>query len=180
VNTYDEQKIANACIGKDRLAQKKLYTLHKVYLFGVCMRYAKSRMEAEDMLQDAFISIFKDLHKWSGTGPLRAWMRRVSINAALMHIRKYRKIEFSSFEVDLIKHAKVSIDFSKIDLPNGVVRIIQQLPEPYQTVFNLRAIDEYSFKEISAELSTNEATLRSYYLRARKKLKAVIEKELQK
>jgi len=180
VNTYDERKIVDSCIEKNRLAQKNLYNLHKVYLFGVCLRYAKSRVEAEDMLQDAFVSIFKDLHKWSGSGALRAWMRRVTINAALMHIRKYRKIEFSSFETDLIKHAKVSIDLSKIDLPNGVILIIQQLPEPYQTIFNLRAIDEYSFKEISTKLNTNEATLRSYYLRARKKLKAVIEKELQK
>lgn len=180
MNTYDERKIVEACIRKDRLAQKKLYDFHKVYLFGVCLRYAKSRMEAEDMLQDAFVSIFKDLHKWSGSGVLRAWMRRVSINAALMHIRKYRKIEFSHFEADLIKHSKVRIDFSEFDLPNGVIRIIQQLPEPYQTVFNLRAIDEYSFKEISKKLNTKEATLRSYYLRARKKLKTVLEKKLQK
>ncbi len=180
MNTYDEQKIVQASIQKDRLAQKKLYEQHKIYLFSVCMRYAKSRTEAEDMLQDAFISIFKDLHKWSGSGVLRAWMRRVTVNAALMHIRKYRKIEFSNFEIDLIKHTKVTIDFSKIDLPNAVIRIIQQLPEPYQTVFNLRAIDEYSFKEISTKLDTNEATLRSYYLRARKKLKKVVEKELQK
>jgi len=180
VNSYDEHKLLRASIDRDRLAQKKMYELHKVYLFGICMRYAKNRMEAEDMLQDAFVSIFKDLHKWSGSGPLRAWMRRVTINAALMHIRKYRKMQFSSIELDLIKHAKVSIDFSKVDLPNGVIQIIQQLPEPYQTIFNLRAIDEYSFKEISAQLETNEATLRSYYLRARKKLKVVVEKELQK
>jgi len=175
-----EQKLIKACIKRDRKAQHQLYNQYKVYLFGVCTRYAKSRVEAEDILQEGFYKILKDLKQWSGEGELRAWMRRVVVNTALMHIRKYRKMEFSDIEDIALDHPKLlDLSFSQQDRADAVIRMIQSLPDPYQTVFNLRAIEGYSFKEMAEKLGHNEATLRSHYLRARNKLQGVLKAELE-
>lgn len=177
----DDKKLVNACVEGDQTAQKYLYDKYKTYLFGVCLRYAKSKMEGEDMLQEGFVRIFKDLASWSGNGPLRAWMRKVMVNSALMHIRKYKKLKFTDVtDNEMINAQFVELDFSEMGFASGVIKMIQQLPEPYQTVFNLKAIDGYAFKEISMQLQTKESTLRSHYARARKKLKEILERELLK
>ncbi|MEL6717629.1 MAG: RNA polymerase sigma factor [Bacteroidota bacterium] len=177
---HTEWQLIRACIKGDRKAQHQLYNQYKVYLFGVCTRYAKSRVEAEDILQEGFYKILKDLKQWSGEGELRAWMRRVVVNTALMHIRKYRKMGFSDIENIALDHPKLlDLSFSQNDRADAVIRMIQSLPDPYQTVFNLRAIEGYSFKEIAEKLGHNEATLRSHYLRARTKLQGVLQSELE-
>ncbi len=176
-NQNTEQKIIRACIKGDRKAQYLLYNEYKVFLYGVCLRYAKSKVEAEDILQEGFYKIFKDLKSWSGEGVLRAWMRKVMVNTALMHIRKYRKMEFAELSEVLPDDPNLILDFSQKDRANAIIKMIQQLPDPYQTVFNLRAMEGYSFREISQKLGSNEATLRSHYLRARSKLRKILERE---
>lgn len=143
------------------------------------MRYAKSRSEAEDMLQEGFYRILKDLKQFSGDGDLRAWMRRVMINSALMYIRKYHKISYAELEIELTDESLLA-DMSLFygDRSKAIIHLIRQLPISQQTVFNLRAIDGYSFKEIAEKMGTKEATLRSHFLRARTKLQSLLKKEL--
>ncbi len=178
---HTETALIKACIKGNRKAQFSLYGQYKTYLYGICLRYAKSPQEAQDILQEGFFSILRDIKQFSGQSPLRAWMRKVMVNAALMHIRKHRKIEFSALEVDKLDHIHYSEDtFQIMDRANAVIHLIQQLPVSYQTVFNLRAMEGYSFREISQQLGANEATLRSHFLRARKQLQQILNKELNK
>jgi len=170
------QSLVDACIKQDHVAQRRLYESHKVYLFGVALRYSKSKNEAEDILQEAFIKIFRDLKSWSQNGPLQAWMRKVLVNTALMHIRKYRKIEFVNIEVQQINLPDLSFDEN--ERAQAIIKMIQFLPDPYQTIFNMRALDGFSYAEISKQLNLKEATLRSHYLRARNKLQQILHKEL--
>ncbi len=162
----------HACIAGDRKAQYALYKRYKLDLYGVCLRYARNRQDAEDILQEGFYKIFKDLAKYSGKGSLEGWMRKVVVNTALMHIRKYRAKEMNTIELatDHYQHLDNG-DFLKHE-QNGdrIIYLIQQLPAMYQTVFNLRAIEEYPFKDIAQMLELKEATVRSHYLRARKSL----------
>lgn len=175
-----EQKLVAACLRKDRRAQHQMYSKHKVFLYGVCLRYSKTQPEAEDILQEGFFKIFRDMHQWSGEGKIRAWMRKVMVNTALMHIRKYRKISFVNQEEILLNSLKLAdLSLTQKHRADAVISMIQSLPDPYQTVFNLRAIEGYSFREIAEQLEINEATLRSHYLRARTKLQAVLQKELE-
>ncbi len=178
---FTEQQTIKACLRGDRKAQYKLYEQYKVYLFGICMRYGDSRAEAEDMLQEGFYQILKDLKQFSGKVPLRAWMRRVMINSALMHIRKHHKLTYTAFEQEWNEHPLL-MDESLLqkDRANAIIYWIRQLPILQQTVFNLRAIDEYSFKEIAEFMGGNEATMRSHYLRGRTKLQSMLKKELNK
>lgn len=147
----------------------------------MCLRYAKSREEAEDILQEGFYKILQNLKQYKGNGPLQAWMRKVMVNTALMHLRKHGKTVFTEFDEHIFNHVNLTDNtLLDIDRANAIIHLIQQLPSAHQTVFNLRAIEGYSFREISDQLDINEATLRSQYLRARTHLQQLLQKEMNK
>lgn len=177
----DEKHIIKKCLRGSRKAQFRLYQEHKVFLFGVCMRYASSRAEAEDMLQEGFYLILKDLKSYTGKGSLRGWMKRVVVNAALMHIRKHRKLIVTSMEEELIDYnSKADTTLWNNDRVVALIYMVRQLPLNQQVAFNLRAIDGYEYHEISKKLNTSESNCRSLYLRARKGLREMLTKELKK
>jgi len=173
-------RLIKEVIDGNRNAQKALYDSYHVYLFGVASLYSDSKHEAEDILQEGFYRIFKDISSYSGRGDIRAWMRKVMVNSALMHIRKYRKIRFvGNWEDEKIKNMPNAVDFDAKARANSILTIIRSLPEPQRIIFSLKGIEGYSYKEISEKLDMNESTLRSHYLRARKNLQIVIQKELE-
>lgn len=172
------EKLVWACLRDDRQAQYELYQRYKVYLFGVCMRYAKNRAEAEDILQEGFYKILRDLRQYNRQVALQSWMRKVIVNTALMHIRKHHKLQFESVEtIPELQQLTVDNSLLETNRANAIIQLIQQLPIAQQTVFNLRAIEGYSFKEIAQQLQINEATLRSHYRRARLQLQQLLQKE---
>ena len=176
-----EQQLIKKCIKGDRAAQFTLYQQYKVYLFSITQRYGKTREEAEDILQEGFYRIFKDLHQYKGEGPFRAWLRKVMVNTSLMFIRKNHKVTYTELYTDVADQNKMS-DTSLLnsDRSKAIIQLIQKLPISQQLVFNMKAIDGYSFREISSKIGTNEATLRSHYLRARTKLQSLLKQEIEK
>lgn len=174
-----DKKLIKSCIRGDRKAQYTLYQANKTYLFGICMRYGKNRQEAEDILQEGFFRILKDLKQFSGTVEIKAWMRKVMVNSALMYIRKHHKLKITAID-DFAFDTNGPNDTNLLNenRAQAIIYLIRQLPPVQQTVFNLRAMDEYSFKEIATLMGGNEATLRSHYLRARKALQGLLKKEL--
>ncbi len=172
-------KLIKQCLRGKRQAQFELYELHKVYLFGICRRYGKSVVEAEDMLQESFYKILRDLKQYNHKVPLKAWMSRVTINTCLMHIRKFKKLKYTElFDTQFDEIRGFDMDLMSQNRAKAIIYLIQTLPETQQTVFNLKGIDGYSFAEISNMLQVKEATLRSHYLRARKRLQSLLNKEL--
>ena len=178
---HSEKELILGCRRGERSAQFTLYQQFKVYLFGICQRYGKTRQEAEDILQEGFYRIFKDIKQYNGSGPFRAWMRKVMVNTALMYIRKNHKVSYAELEGELVDH-HIGSDTSLLhsDRSKAIIKLIQELPISQQMVFNLKAIDGYSFKEIANKVGTNESTLRSHYLRARTRLQSLLRKELEK
>lgn len=164
----------------DRPSQKKLYDAYRVYLFGVANLYSNSREEAEDILLEGFYRIFKDIGAYDGSGDLRAWMRRVMVNSALMHLRKYRswtqKVSFGQDEKMI--NVPDQIDFTAAQRVDSIMIMVRALPEPQRIIFTLKGIEGYSYREISEKLGIKEPTLRSHYLRARNQLQIVLQKEL--
>lgn len=173
-----EKQLIQKCIRSDKNAQYHFYQTHKVFLWGICSRYSKRKDEAEDMLQEGFFQIFKNLHQFSGKSSLKAWMRKVMVNTALMHIRKHRNITFVELHDKYDDSNIIQLNFPSLNEANKVVALIRQLPDPFQTVFNLKAMEEFSFKEIQEKLDINESTLRSYYHRAKAKLREIYNNEL--
>lgn len=177
----EEKHTIKKCNQGDRKAQFELYQKHKVTLFGICMRYASSKTEAEDILQEGFYLILKDLKSYSGKGSFEGWMKRVMVNAALMHIRKHRKLKISPMEERLMDyHLESDTTLWNSDRVLALIYMVRQLPVNQQLVFNLRAVDGYNYQEISEKLNIGESNCRSLYLRARNGLREMLTRELKK
>ncbi len=172
-----ESSLIKACLNNDIRAQKQLYSAYAVKMMGVCLRYAKSREEAEDMLQEGFFKVFCDLYQFSGKGALGGWIRMVMVNTALQHIRKHRKKIFETVAINQIPdiHA-ASDDFMAQMNANDLIKKIQKLPTGCQLVFNLYVIEGFSHKEIAQKLNITVGTSKSQLFKAKAALKMQIKK----
>ncbi len=169
-----DEQIVKGCIDKNAIAQKNLYEKFSRKMMGVCLRYCDSSEEAEDVVQNGFISIFENIESFKGTGSLEGWVRKIMVNTALTNIRKNKKlkqnIELDSVEFMLPSDIYQNDSFAAKDL----LKIIQTLPVGFKTVFNLYAIEGYSHKEIGEMLNIAEGTSKSQYSRAKAHLQKII------
>lgn len=173
----EDKRLIKKCLKNDVKAKCQLYEQHKQMMFGVCMRYAKNRMEAEDILHDAFIKVLNNLDKYRGEGPLGGWVRRITVNTCLNFLRDKKP------EVDDLDNVcdgdfdacedKVHGSISEKEL----LRYIHELPDGYRTVFNLYVIEGYKHHEIGEMLGISENTSKTQLSKAKKALKARLVKE---
>ena len=140
-------------------------------MLGVCRRYARHEMEAEDLLQDAFIRVFNKMHTYRGTGSLEGWIRRLVVNVAL---RNYRKSSVRHEQIGLPEHEREGTDPTVLDRLSAeeIHAEIARLPEGYRVVFNLAVVEGYSHREIAELLACTESTSRSQLRKARLALQA--------
>lgn len=144
-------------------------------LMGVCLRYASNKEEAEDFLQEGFIKIYANLYQYQPIGSFSSWLRKVVVNVALQKLRR-KKTPFADIEIDRLADAVESNEdiFSQFGA-KMLIRLIQQLPDGYRTVFNMYVIEGYSHKEIATQLGINEATSKSQLSRAKAALRKMLE-----
>ncbi len=164
-----------AILKGDKSAFRKLYDNYSRFYFLTCLRYTNQKSDAEDLLQESFIKIYKDLHQFDHTrGNFISWSKRVVINVCLQHLRK--KNVLNNFEniIDLnLQLSDKAIGLDNLSLQE-LTKMIQQLPKGYRTVFNLYIIDGFSHKEISEELGISESTSKTQLMKAKKLLKLKI------
>ncbi|HEY1046697.1 MAG TPA: sigma-70 family RNA polymerase sigma factor [Bacteroidia bacterium] len=164
-----EEDLIKGCLKEDRECQRELYKRFSGKMMAVCMRYAGNRMEAEDMLQDAFIKVFDNIGKFKNEGSLEGWVRRIVVNTAINKIRanKVRFEELGEENDGFLHHDKNIIDrMSEKD----ILKLISEMPQGYKYVFNMYAIEGLSHKEIADNLGIEEASSRSQYAKAKKYL----------
>ncbi|MDG5491157.1 RNA polymerase sigma factor [Psychroserpens sp. SPM9] len=166
------EQLIERCKKNDAQAQSQLYKLYASKLFSICLKYSRNYAEAEDNLQDAFITIFKKIDQFKNKGSLEGWMKRITINTAL---QRYRSAGvFDIINEDQIEDVSVEVDDDSISI-DFLLNIIQELPDRYRLVFNLYALDDYSHKEIASLLAISTGTSKSNLARARLILKDKIE-----
>lgn len=166
-----DQLITN-CKKKQPKAQGELYKRYSSSLFSVCLKYAPNYAEAEDILQDSFMTIFEKVGQYNNKGSFEGWLKRVAINTALQRYRKPGV--FNLVNEENIKEVEVEVDEESIPL-DFLLKIIQELPDRYRLVFNLYVMDGHSHKEIGKMLDINQGTSKSNLSRARMILKEKIE-----
>lgn len=165
-----------SCIAGEAWAQQALYDAFAGQMLGVCYRYTKSMEDAQDVLQDGFINVFRSLHQYRMDGELAAWIRKIMVNAALNYLKRKKRYQADMLMMDEHLHP-VADENPEIDMSaKELAQLIRQLPSGYQTVFNLHAIEGFSHVEIARMLGINEGTSRSQYLRARNLLVTWIKK----
>ncbi len=168
------KKLIQQCAKNDRKAQAEVYQLFSGKLFGLCLKYSKNYAEAQDNLQDGFITIFDKIGQFKHKGSFEGWMKRIIINTALQKHRAKRLLSLVSEEIP--DEIVVEVDDETVSL-DYLLSIIQELPDRYRMVFNLYVLDGYSHKEIAEKLEISEGTSKSNLSRARTILKNKIEKE---
>ncbi|MFO7862405.1 MAG: RNA polymerase sigma factor [Salinivirgaceae bacterium] len=175
--TNQQEKLIEQCKKGSRKAQFELYKQHCKALYNASLRIVQDTQEAEDIMQEAFLTAFEKLETYKGEVPIGAWLRRIAVNRSLDALRK-RKLDF---EVqDEIKDEPVEQETepdTNIDIQT-IKKCIGQLPDNYRTVLTLYLIEGYDHEEISTILKISNSTSRSQYARARKKLQTFIREEL--
>ncbi|HBL80693.1 RNA polymerase sigma factor [Aequorivita vladivostokensis] len=169
--TLDELIIQ--CKKQDATAQGELYKQYNRILFAICLRYSPNYSEAEDNLQDAFITIFKKIEQYNAKGSFEGWMKRVTVNTVLQKYRKQRTFEIVD-EGQIEDEAEVEIESEEIPL-DFLLKIVQELPDRYRLVFSMYVMDGYQHKEIAEMLGISDGTSKSNLARARMILKNKIE-----
>ncbi|SFZ90033.1 RNA polymerase sigma-70 factor, ECF subfamily [Flaviramulus basaltis] len=160
------------CKIDDTKAQGELYKLFSSKLFAICLKYSRNYAEAEDNLQDAFLTIFKKIEQYKSKGSFEGWLKRITINTALQRYRNEKV--FDIINENTIEEVEIEIEEDSISI-DYLLQIIQQLPDRYRLVFNLYVLDGYSHKEIANMLNINIGTSKSNLARARQILKQTIE-----
>ena len=162
-----EPKLIKDCLKGNRIAQKQLYDCYAAPMLGLCARYTKSIAEAEDVLQEAFVKVFTKLHQYKGEGALGAWIRRIVVNTAITHINKSRTITYELTESEEGETPTEDPDIMGSLTIKDIISHIRSLPQGYQLVFNLFAVEGYSHEEIGKLLGIKPSSSRSQFLRAR-------------
>lgn len=169
---------AGCCMG-DRLAQRKLWERYKNRMYGVCLRFAATKQDAEDMLQEGFIRVFRDICQYRGEGSLEGWVRRIMIRTALKHLQKQQPA------VSPIDHEALERLLSEPGDPvdnapdaGSLVQMLQQMPPGFRVVLNLYVIEERSHEEIARELGISIGTSKSQLNRAKAFFKKLLNQTL--
>ena len=147
-------------------------------MMAICLRYMGKREDAEDVLQEGFITLFTKLDSYQGAGSFEGWARRIFVNTALMHLRRTDALGLSEdisearglFTEEATPIQKMSY--------RDLIQLVTALPAEYRTVFNMFVIEGYSHKEIAQELGCTEATSRSRLQRARLRLQELIKEKM--
>jgi RNA polymerase sigma factor (sigma-70 family) len=168
-----ERDLIKGCLQEDRHCQEVLFHRYAGKMLTVCRRYARHELEAEDLLQDAFIKVYDNLEKFKFKGSFEGWIRRIVINTAL---KNYQKSSYKKERIGLESYDDRPIDPDAVAhlQEEELLKLIHKLPDGYRMVFNLYVIEGFSHKEISEIMEIGESTSRSQLVKARNMLKKQI------
>lgn len=168
-----EAELIAGCQQADAKAQKLLYERFAAQMYGVCLRYLKNEMDAEEALLNGFMKIYQYVNRFEAKGSFEGWVRRIMVNEALAFLRKkeplYMGIEENHIQVASNTGADQELAESEL------MALLHTLPAGYRAVFNLYAIEGYSHKEIADMLGITEGTSKSQLSKARAMLQRRLE-----
>ena len=172
-----EEQLIEGCCNNQRSSQKLLYERFAGKMLVVGMRYSKSRFEAEDILQEAFVKVFDGIRNFRRECPVEQWIKRIVVNTALKQNRSKLYL-YPAVDVDTLNEglSDAELTLSGLQLQE-LLKVIQQLPTRCQVVFNLYAIEGYSHQEIADTLGIQEGTSKSQYARARSLLQTMLKQD---
>lgn len=173
-HTISDPDLIRGCIDGNKHMQEQLYERFAPKMYAVCLRYANNAGDAQDLLQEGFIKIFKNLHHFRGEGSFEGWVRRVFVNTSIEYFRK--KSARLSMVSEKEENSLEDTDISALDnlAEKDLLRIVQELSPGYRTVFNLYVVEGFSHKEIGERLGISEGTSKSQLARA----KAILQKKV--
>jgi RNA polymerase sigma-70 factor (ECF subfamily) len=172
---FTENEIIDGCLKNDRKMQKALYDRYAPKLYALCLRYAYSKDEADDILQESFVKIFFQISQFSREHSFYGWLKSVAINTAITYYHHHKKHYYQD-DIDEINETEIENNTIEGEYSaEHLLQVIQELPTGFRTIFNLYAIEGYKHQEIAEMLNISESTSKSQLLRARKALQTKLE-----
>jgi RNA polymerase sigma factor (sigma-70 family) len=176
ISQAELQRLIQGCIAMNRTSQKELYQLYCGTLFSLCLRYAKNREEAEEVLQDGFVKVFLHIHQFRHAGSFEGWLRKIFINCALQRFREQeRDIRILPLMEEFYLPAEVAITSRLFE--KELIAALQSLSPAYRMVFNLYVLEGFKHREIAVLLNISEGTSKSNLFDARNMLKQYLKQE---
>lgn len=174
------QLVIEGCRNDNPHSQRKLYEHFYGYGMSICLRYAKNDKQAEEILNDGFLHVFRHLDQYDPDFPFKYWLRQILINAAVDYFRRHQRY-YRMFRTEAALEKTPEEGYAPvIDNEDDVLPILQKLPPAYRLVFNLYVIDEYKHHEIAQLLGISVGTSKSNLARAKASLRRLLSKKQNK
>ncbi|MCP4459994.1 MAG: sigma-70 family RNA polymerase sigma factor [Cytophagales bacterium] len=164
-----EHQLIRDCKHKKSKAQKAVYDKYASLMLVVCARYINDRMEAEHVMVGGMVKVFEKIGQFQEQGSFEGWIRRIMVNESLMYLRKNKNMSLESDFEEVIEEPNYD-ELTQAVAADELLRLIEELPVGYRTVFNLYAIEGYKHEEVGKLLGISTGTSKSQLNRARKLL----------
>jgi RNA polymerase sigma factor (sigma-70 family) len=176
-HTLTDADLIQGSIEGNREIQELLYHRFSPKMYAVCLRYSGNVADAQDLLQEGFIKVYKNLNKFRGEGSFEGWIRRIFLNTSIEHFRKKNNMLSVTETHEIATEDK---EWNALDnlAEKDIISMIHELSPGYRVVFNMHVIEGYSHKEIADMLGINEGTSKSQLARAKGVLKKMVENRL--
>jgi RNA polymerase sigma-70 factor (ECF subfamily) len=177
------QDLIDGCIRNDRRSQQRVYEMFYGKMLSVCMRYTNDLDQGKELVQEGFIKLFGNLHKYKNDGSFEGWVRRIFVNNAIDSFRRKKHQDFvpdDDYQVMNLADEKdehAFLDEEEEITPKDVIAAMQQLSPAYQMVFNLYVMENYSHQEIADQLGISIGTSKSNLAKARMNMKKLLRKQ---
>ena len=162
-----ETELIQSCVNGDRHSQSDLYDLFAPKMFAVCLRYSKNREEAEEILQEGFVQVFKSLKSFRHAGSFEGWIRKIMVYCCVKNFRSktnmHPVVNIESVNVEDISNNDILARLGKKEL----LKMVQALPPAYRMVFNLYVFEGMKHREIAEHLGIAEGTSKSNFFDAK-------------
>jgi RNA polymerase sigma-70 factor (ECF subfamily) len=180
----NHEELIAGCLRKDRRSQQRMYERFYGRMLAICMRYTKNEDQAQDLVQEGFIKVFDNLHKYKHDGSFEGWVRRIFVNNAIDSFRRKKKdhilpdneLQLINLADDTDEHAFMDEPLPEIR-PEDVLAAMQQLTPAYQMVFNLYVMEKMTHQDIADKLGINVGTSKSNLSKARVNMKKILSKQ---
>ena len=172
---YNDQELVSGVLRGSPSHQTALYRQFSVPMFRVVLRFARDKAEAEDMLQEGFVRVYRDMAQFRAEGALGGWIRRIMVNECLMMLRKNQPLTFPGDESEIpdrVDSFNIEADISARE----ILELLDQLPPGYRTVFNLYVIEGLKHIEIAETLGISINTSKSQLILAKEKLRTLLKR----
>lgn len=179
VNHHMDILVISAAAEGNVKAFREIFDFYLPKMRPIALRYARTSMEADDILQESFVKVFHNLKNFKFEGSFEGWVKRIVVNTALTHFKKH-DVFYDSESIDDVSETEIgweNIAELEESSPSEILNIINQLPPGYKLVFNLYVLEDYSHKEIAEMIGISEGSSRSQYSKARKMIKKIFSKQ---
>jgi RNA polymerase sigma-70 factor (ECF subfamily) len=174
ISENELQELIRGCLSGERSCQLRIYEIYAPKMLTLCLRYAESQEEAEEILQDGFLQMFKCIYQYKQIGTFEGWLRKIMINCALMRYRAKVNVHRIVALTEEHFYLTTGDDFTDHIGEKELIRLIQQLPPAYRMVFNLFVFEGRKHREIALLLDITEGTSKSNLSDARTKLRKLM------